>query len=88
MATYSMLLEDLLRSKLLCALPIYRDGFALWTKRLEAGTYAMPFGEPGVMPRREITAPELAALLSGIDLQRSTRRKRYARKCASTLGIS
>ena len=64
-----------------------RDGFALWTKRLEAGTYAMPFGEPGVTPRREITAPELAALLSGIDLQHTTRRKRYTHKSTSMLGL-
>jgi transposase len=44
-----------------------RDGFAVWAKRLEEGTYAMPFTESGQM-RREITAQELAALLSGIDL--------------------
>ena len=58
-----------------------RDGFAVWAKRLEQGTYAMPFGEPGGK-RREITAQELAALLSGIDLSQAERRKRYVRKCA------
>jgi len=53
-----------------------RDGFALWSKRLEQGTYAMPAGE-AAEHRREITTQELAALLSGIDLQKATRRKRY-----------
>lgn len=57
-----------------------RDGFAVWAKRLEEGTYAMPFGEGGEA-RREITAAELAALLSGIDLSAAKRRKRYERKC-------
>ena len=56
-----------------------RDGFAVWAKRLEEGTYAMPFDE-GVEPRREITAQELGALLSGIDLSQAKRRKRYQRK--------
>jgi transposase len=56
-----------------------RDGFALWSKRLEEGTYAMPFGDGGAERRHEITAQELAALLSGIDLQQATRRKRYQR---------
>ena len=56
-----------------------RDGFAMWSKRLEEGTYAMPFGDGGAERRREITAQELAALLSGIDLERATRRKRYRR---------
>src|SRR2546430_562503 len=56
-----------------------RDGFALWSKRLEEGTYAMPFGDGGAEHRREITAQELAALLSGIDLQQATRGKRYQR---------
>ena len=56
-----------------------RDGFALWSKRLEAGTYAIPGeGSPGER-RREITAQELAALLSGIDLTQAARRKRYQR---------
>lgn len=58
-----------------------RDGFAVWAKRLEQGTYAMPFGDNGEV-RREITAHELAALLSGIDLRAAERRKRYERKCA------
>jgi transposase len=58
-----------------------RDGFAVWAKRLEEGTYAMPFTESGAM-RREITAQELAALLSGIDLSRAERRKRYQRRVA------
>jgi transposase len=55
-----------------------RDGFAVWSKRLEAGTYAMPLGEAAER-RREITAQELGALLSGIDLTQASRRKRYRR---------
>jgi transposase len=56
-----------------------RDGFALWSKRLEEGTYAIPVAEGPQERRREITAQELGAILSGIDLQRSVRRKRYQR---------
>ncbi len=58
-----------------------RDGFAVWAKRLEEGTYAMPFGECAEK-RCEITAAELGALLSGIDLSRAKRRKRYYLKSA------
>jgi len=54
-----------------------RDGFAVWSKRLEEGTYAIPFGDETDERRREITAQELGALLSGIDLTQATRRKRY-----------
>ena len=56
-----------------------RDGFAIWSKRLEEGTYAVPLGESAAERRREITAEELGALLSGIDLSTATRRKRYCR---------
>ncbi len=59
-----------------------RDGFAVWAKRLEQGTYAMPFEDHGER-RREITAQELGALLSGIDLSQAKRRKRYRRNIAA-----
>lgn len=59
---------------------LYRDrhGFAVWSKRLEEGTSAMPSCESGEV-RCEITAQELGALLSGIDLSQAKRRKRYRR---------
>jgi hypothetical protein len=41
----------------------------------------MPFGKEAGEPRREITAQELGALLSGIDPSVAKRRKRYRRKC-------
>jgi transposase len=56
-----------------------RDGFAVWSKRLEEGTYAVGFGDDGAVCRREITVQELGALLSGIDLSTAKRRKRYRR---------
>lgn len=56
-----------------------RDGFAIWSKRLEEGTYAMPFNH-GEERRAEITLQELSVLLSGIDLSQAKRRKRYRRK--------
>jgi transposase len=55
-----------------------RDGFAVWSKRLEEGAYAVPLGDDGEH-RREITTQELGALLSGIDLSTAKRRKRYRR---------
>jgi hypothetical protein len=48
-------------------------------KRLEEGTYAMPFSECGEQ-RREISAAELGALSRGIDLSQAERRKRYRRE--------
>jgi transposase len=65
-----------------------RDGFAVWAKRLEEGTYAMPFSHSettGAEPRHEITAAELGALLSGIDLRHARRRKRYLRQASEAL---
>jgi transposase len=66
----------------------HRDGFAVWAKRLEEGTYAMPFGDSGATDgekRHEITAAELGALLSGIDLSQAKRRKRYLRNASEAL---
>ena len=56
-----------------------RDGFAIWSKRLEQGTYAVPFAGEAGEKRSEITAQELGALLSGIDLGQAEKRKRYQR---------
>jgi transposase len=56
-----------------------RDGFAVWSKRLEEGAYVVPLGDASGERRREITAQELGALLSGIDLSTAKRRKRYRR---------
>lgn len=57
-----------------------RDGFALWAKRLEQGTFAWPAAETPAAEaekRREITTQELGALLSGIELGQAHRRQRY-----------
>ena len=52
-----------------------RDGWAIWYKRLEAGTFQFPFADTG---RKEIAAWELGLLMGGIDLSRGKRRKRYS----------
>jgi transposase len=52
-----------------------RDGWAIWYKRLEVGTFQFPFAETG---RKELAAWELAVLLEGIDLSQGKRRKRYS----------
>jgi len=52
-----------------------RDGWAIWYKRLETGTFQYPFNETG---RKEIAAWELGLLLEGIDLVAGKRRKRYS----------
>jgi transposase len=58
-----------------------RDGFAVWAKRLEEGTYAMPFQEGEA--RREITSGELGALLSGIDLSQVKRPWATPSRCSA-----
>jgi transposase len=53
-----------------------RDGFALWYKRLEEGTFKLPRVEPS-QRSVELRASELAMLLDGIDLRSVKRVKRY-----------
>jgi transposase len=52
------------------------DGFALWMKRLERGTYRWP---ASTADHVEWTAVELATVLGGIDLKETRRRPRYTR---------
>jgi transposase len=51
------------------------DGFAVWYKRLEEGTFRLPASRPGESGV-ELKASELAMLLEGIDLRSLRRRKR------------
>lgn len=58
------------------------DGYALWYKRLERGTFEMPIAlrsSEDDMPRLEITASQMALLLDGIELSTARRRERYSR---------
>ena len=55
-----------------------RDGYALWYKRLEQGTFRMPVAKPDAASI-ELKASELAMLLEGIDLRSIKRRKRFQR---------
>lgn len=53
-----------------------QDGFSIWYKRLEAGTFAVP-GHDG--DSLALTAAQFALLLSGVDLRQTRPRKRYRR---------
>jgi transposase len=55
-----------------------RDGFALWYKRLEEGTFRLPRSEAGAASV-ELRASELAMLLDGIDLRSVKRLRRFSR---------
>jgi len=56
-----------------------RDGYCLWYKRLEEGTFRFPRTEPG-QAHLEIAASELAMLLEGIDLRSVKKLPRYQRQ--------
>jgi transposase len=56
------------------------DGFALWYKRLEEGTFRIP-AVTGRGTSVELKASELAMLLEGIDLKSLKRTRRF--KCSS-----
>ena len=53
-----------------------RDGYALWYKRLEKGTFRFP--EPaGGAASVEVSAPDLLMLLEGVDLKTVRRSERF-----------
>ena len=59
------------------------DGFSIWYKRLEAGTFRFP-PPPAHGHAVEMRATDLAMLLDGVDLESVQRRKRYRRPAATS----
>ncbi len=57
-----------------------QDGFMIWMKRLERGTYQFPLAQmDSDASSLAISATELNLILSGIDLDSAKRRPRYQR---------
>jgi transposase len=52
------------------------DGFALYLRRLERGTFAFPSADAAEV---SVTATELAMILGGVEFQGTKRRTRYQR---------
>jgi transposase len=66
-----------------------RTGFLIVYKRLERGTYSVPFAPRVGMRHVEVDAGDLALILEGLDLRGAKRRKRWYRSphegvCPST----
>ena len=60
-----------------------RDGYALWYKRLERGSFRFPAAAPEQeMTGIEIKAADLMMFLDGIDLGSVRRQRRYERQPA------
>jgi transposase len=56
-----------------------RDGYALWYKRLEKGTFRFPDPAPGAAcpAAVEVSATDLSMLLEGVDLKSVRRSERF-----------
>src|SRR5262245_25282157 len=61
-----------------------RDGLAIWYKRLEVGSFQNPVPTPGATQLSgsagiELSVPDLALILNGLDLAPARPPKRYCR---------
>jgi transposase len=54
-----------------------RNGYAMWTKRLERGRFRPAFSEDGCLSSVAIEAAELALIVEGIELSGARRRARW-----------
>jgi transposase len=61
-----------------------RDGFALWSKRLERGRYRHHFDEHGQLRCELIEAADLMLLLGGLELRDAKRRARWVPTSSSS----
>ena len=60
------------------------DGFALYQKRLERGTFEMPEGSSA---HQNISAEQLNFILAGVNLKKVSLRPRYSVKNVSAVGV-
>jgi transposase len=51
-----------------------QDGFSIWYKQLQVGTFALPSHQGDSL---QLTSAQFALLLSGVDLRQTRPRKRY-----------
>jgi transposase len=61
-----------------------RNGFAMWTKRLEHRRFRLSFADRGKLDVTAIEAAELALILEGIELEGAKRRPRWVPQTEST----
>lgn len=54
-----------------------RDGYAIWMKRLESGSFEIPVCRSEDSPSVKLTASELTLILEGIELSSVRRRRRF-----------
>lgn len=54
-----------------------RNGFAMWSKRLERGRFRPTFSADGNLGAHAVEAAELALIIEGIDLSGAHRRPRW-----------
>jgi len=63
-----------------------RDGFCIFYKRLEAGTFQLPDFESD-QPGIELTYAQLTNLLGGFDMKSGRRRRRYRRVTSQKIPV-
>lgn len=54
-----------------------RDGYAIWMKRLQSGSFELPARHSADSPHVKLTAAELSLILEGIELASVRRRRRF-----------
>lgn len=64
-----------------------RSGYCLFSKRLERGTFRVPWEGDVVDAHVEMEAAELALILEGIDLRGAKRRMRWEAPAEATPGL-
>jgi len=65
-----------------------RNGYAMWTKRLEQGRFRPSFESEGRMSARAIEAAQLALIVEGIDLAGARHRPRWQPRAPLALSTS